>query len=100
MSFIAFLLIALIVFFIGILGILINRKNILLVIMSIELILLAINFMFIITSAYCDDRIGQILAIFVVTVAAAESSIGLAILAVYFRIRGTIDIEIINLLRG
>ena len=68
--------------------------------MSIELILLAINFMFIITSAYSDDRIGQILAIFVVTVAAAESSIGLAILAVYFRIRGTIDIEIINLLRG
>jgi len=100
MNFIGFISIAFIIFFIGIIGILINRKNILLIIMSVELILLSVNLMFCTTSAYCDDRIGQILAIFVVTVAAAESSIGLAILAVYFRIRGTVDIELIKLLRG
>ena len=68
--------------------------------MSVELILLSVNLMFCTTSAYCDDRIGQILAVFVVTVAAAESSIGLAILIVYYRLRGTIAIELINSLKG
>lgn len=68
--------------------------------MSVELMLLAINFNFLVTSSYLDDRVGQIFAIFVLTVAAAESSIGLAILVVYYRIRGTVAIEFINLLRG
>ena len=68
--------------------------------MCVELILLAINFNFLITSSYIDDIFGQIFAIFVLTVAAAESSIGLAILVLYYRIRGTISIEFINLLKG
>ena len=68
--------------------------------MSIELMLLAVNFNFIIFSVFLDDIIGQIFALFVLTVAAAESAIGLAILVIYYRIRGTVSIEYINLLKG
>jgi NADH-quinone oxidoreductase subunit K len=68
--------------------------------MSIELMLLSINFNFLVISAYLDDLLGQIFAIFVLTVAAAESSVGLAILVAFHRVRGTLAIEFINLLRG
>jgi NADH-quinone oxidoreductase subunit K len=68
--------------------------------MAVELMLLSINFSFLITSTYLDDRLGQIVAIFILTVAAAESSIGLAILVIYFRSKGTINIEFVNLLKG
>ena len=68
--------------------------------MSIELILLAVNFNFVAFSVFIDDAVGQIFALFVLTVAAAESAIGLAIYVVYFRIRGTVSIEYINLLKG
>jgi len=85
---------------IGILGIFINRKNVLLIIICVELILLAINFSFLISSFYLDDAFGQLFVIFVLTVAAAESSIGLAILVTYYRVRGNITVESVNLLKG
>ena len=94
-----FLLVAISLFFIGLCGML-NRKNIILMLMSIELMLLAVNFNFIIFSFFLDDIVGQIFALFVLTVAAAESAIGLAILVVYYRIRGTVSIEYINLLKN
>nr|YP_010338833.1 NADH dehydrogenase subunit 4L [Madagascaria erythrocladioides]UNJ18783.1 NADH dehydrogenase subunit 4L [Madagascaria erythrocladioides] len=90
----------LMLFFLGILGMLYNRKNILLMLMSIELLLLAINFNWVFFAYYFDDIVGQIFAIMVLTVAAAESAIGLAILVVYYRIRGTIAVELINLIQG
>jgi NADH-quinone oxidoreductase subunit K len=77
-----------------------NRKNIILMLMSIELMLLAVNFNLIVFSTFLDDIVGQIFALFVLTVAAAESAIGLAILVVYYRVRGTVSIEYINLLKG
>ena len=100
MNFLNFFFLSIFLFFIGFLGIFVNRKNVLLIIMCVELILLAINFSFLITASYIDDIFGQIFAIFILTVAAAESSIGLAILVIYYRIRGTISIEFINLLKG
>jgi NADH-quinone oxidoreductase subunit K len=95
-----YLIVALVLFLIGLSGIFLNRKNILLLLMSIELMLLAINFNFIIFSVFLDDILGQLFALLVLTVAAAESAIGLAILVVYYRIRGTIAIEFINLMKG
>ena len=77
-----------------------NKRNVILILMAVELMLLSINFSFLITSTYLDDRLGQIIAIFILTVAAAESSIGLAILVIYFRAKGTINIEFVNLLKG
>ena len=90
----------LILFLIGITGIVLNRKNIIIMLMSIELMLLAVNMNFIIFSVYLDDIMGQLFALLVLTVAAAESAIGLAILVVYYRVRGTISVENIHLLRG
>lgn len=95
-----FLYISNILFFIGFFGIIINRRNILIIIMSIELILLAINFNFIIFSVYQDNMLGQIFALFVLTVAAAESALGLAILVVYYRLRGTIAVDQIHIMKG
>jgi len=95
-----YLIVALVLFLIGLSGIFLNRKNILLLLMSIELMLLAVNFNFIIFSVFLDDILGQLFALLVLTVAAAESAIGLAILVVYYRIRGTIAIEFINLMKG
>jgi NADH-quinone oxidoreductase subunit K len=95
-----FLLISVSLFFIGLSGIMLNKKNIVVMLMSIELVLLSINFNFIIFSVFLDDILGQIFALFILTVAAAESAIGLAILVVYYRIRGTVSIEYINLLKG
>ena len=100
MDFVTFIIVSFCLFFLGLLGIFLNRKNVLLVLMSVELMLLSINFNFLITSSYIDDRFGQIFAVFVLTVAAAESSIGLAILVVYYRLQGTIALEQIKLLKG
>jgi len=95
-----FLSISTILFFIGVFGIVINRRNIIIILMSIELMLVAVNFNFIIFSVFQDNIMGQIFAIFVLTVAAAESAIGLAILVVYYRLRGTIAVDQIRLMKG
>nr|NP_038161.1 NADH dehydrogenase subunit 4L [Synura synuroidea]AAB95105.1 NADH dehydrogenase subunit 4L [Synura synuroidea]AAF36927.1 NADH dehydrogenase subunit 4L [Synura synuroidea] len=79
-------------FLIGILGIFLNRRSILIVLMCIELVLLAVNLNFVIFSVYLDDLSGQVFSFFILTVAAAESSIGLAIIIVYYRIRGSIEV--------
>ena len=100
MNFLTVLFVPLFIFLIGLLGIFINRKNILLVIVCVELVLLSINFIFLISSFYLDDIFGQIFGIFILTVAAAESSIGLAILITYYRVKGTIAIESLHLLKG
>ena len=90
---IKFLTVPTVLFLLGVWGIFINRKNVLIMLMSIELMLLAVNLNLIVFSVYLDDIIGQIFALFVLTIAAAESSIGLAILVVYYRMRGTIAVE-------
>ena len=95
-----YLSVAAILFTLGILGIFINRKNVIIILMSIELILLAVNINLVAFSAFLGDLTGQVFALFVLTVAAAEAAIGLAILVVYFRNRGTIAVEDINLMKG
>ena len=89
-----------ILFTIGVFGIFLNRKNVIVILMSIELMLLAVNINFVAFSAHLHDLTGQIFAFFVLTVAAAEAAIGLAILVVYFRRRGTIAVEDINRMKG
>ena len=89
-----------IIFTIGIVGIFLNRKNIIVILMSIELILLAVNINLVAFSIFLNDITGQIFTLFILTVAAAESAIGLAILVVYYRVRGSVTVENINLLRG
>ena len=89
-----------ILFTLGIFGIFLNRKNVIIILMSIELMLLAVNINFIAFSAHLNDLVGQIFALFVLTVAAAEAAIGLAILVVYFRNRGSIVVEDINMMKG
>ena len=95
-----YLAVAAILFTIGVFGIFVNRKNVIIILMSIELILLAVNVNLVAFSAYLGDLAGQVFAMFVLTVAAGEAAIGLAILVVYFRNRGTIEVEDINLMRG
>jgi NADH-quinone oxidoreductase subunit K len=95
-----YLTVAAILFTLGIFGIFLNRKNVIIILMSIELMLLAVNLNFVAFSAYLGDLAGQVFAMFVLTVAAAEAAIGLAILVVYFRNRGSIEVEDINLMRG
>lgn len=95
-----FLTVAAILFTIGVLGIFLNRKNIIIILMSVELILLAVNLNFVAFSSFMGDLVGQVFALFVLTVAAAEAAIGLAILVVYFRNRGTIAVEDVNLMKG
>jgi NADH-quinone oxidoreductase subunit K len=95
-----YLTVAAFLFTIGVFGIFINRKNVIIILMSIELILLAVNINFVAFSAFLGDLTGQVFALFVLTVAAAEAAIGLAILVVYFRNRGTIAVEDINLMKG
>lgn len=87
-------------FTIGVCGIFLNRKNIITILMSVELILLSVNINFVAFSVYLGDLTGQIFAMFVLTVAAAEAAIGLAILVTYFRNRGSIAVEDINLMKG
>ena len=95
-----YLTVAAILFTIGVLGIFLNRKNIIIILMSVELILLAVNINFVAFSTHLGDLVGQVFALFVLTVAAAEAAIGLAILVVYFRNRGTIAVEDVNLMKG
>jgi NADH-quinone oxidoreductase subunit K len=95
-----YLTVAAILFTLGIFGIFLNRKNVIIILMSLELMLLAINLNLVAFSAYLGDLVGQVFAMFVLTVAAAEAAIGLAILVVYFRNRGSIEVEDINLMRG
>ena len=95
-----FLTVAAILFTLGIFGIFLNRKNVIIIMMSIELMLLAVNINFVAFSAFLNDLVGQVFAMFVLTVAAAEAAIGLAILVVYFRNRGSIAVEDINLMKG
>lgn len=97
---IKFLITSILLFLIGIGGIFLVKKNILIILMSIELMLLSINLSFIIYSILLDDLTGQIFALFILTVAAAESAIGLAILVVYYRIHGIISINYINSIKG
>jgi len=87
-------------FVLGVLGIFINRKNVIIILMSIELLLLAVNINFVAFSAYLHDIHGQIFAMFVLTVAAGEAAIGLAILVIYFRNRGTIAVDGDEMMRG
>lgn len=85
-----------ILFFIGLFGIILNRKNILITIMSIELLLLTINLNFIFFSIYLDDIVGQIFVLFILTIAAAESAIGLAIITVFYKLKNSIELDIIK----
>ena len=95
-----YLVVAAIIFSLGIFGIFMNRKNVIVILMSVELMLLAVNINFVAFSAELGDLVGQIFSLFVLTVAAAEASIGLAILVVFFRNRGTIAVEDINTMKG
>ncbi len=100
MDLVKYLSISMILFLLGVCGIFLNRKNIIIMLMSIELMLLAVNMNFLLFSVYLDDLIGQLFALLVLTVAAAESAIGLALLVIYYRVRGTIAVEFINLIKG
>lgn len=95
-----YLAVSAILFTLGVLGIFVNRKNIIVILMSVELILLAVNINFVAFSSFLNDIVGQVFALLVLTVAAAEAAIGLAILVVYFRNRGTIAVEDINMMKG
>ena len=95
-----YLTVAAILFALGLFGIFLNRKNVIVILMSIELMLLAVTINLVAFSAELNDLVGQIFALFVLTVAAAETAIGLAVLVVYFRNRGTIAVEDVNLMKG
>ena len=95
-----YLVVAALLFALGIFGIFINRKNVIVILMSIELMLLAVNINLVAFSVELGDLVGQVFAMFVLTVAAAEAAIGLAILVVFFRNRGTIAVEDINAMKG
>jgi NADH-quinone oxidoreductase subunit K len=89
-----------ILFVLGVLGIFLNRKNVIIILMAIELILLAVNLNLVAFSAFLHDLTGQVFAMFVLTVAAGEAAIGLAILVMYFRSRGTIAVDSVDRLKG
>ena len=95
-----FLTVGAILFTLGVFGIFLNRKNVIIILMAIELILLAVNINLVAFSAFLGDMVGQVFAMFVLTVAAAEAAIGLAILVIYYRNRGTIAVDDINQMRG
>jgi NADH-quinone oxidoreductase subunit K len=95
-----YLVVAAVLFTLGIFGIFLNRKNVIIILMSIELMLLAVNINLVAFSTTLNDLVGQIFAMFVLTVAAAEAAIGLAILVVYFRNRGSIAVADINMMKG
>jgi NADH-quinone oxidoreductase subunit K len=95
-----YLVVAGILFVLGVLGIFINRKNVIVILMAIELILLSVNINLVAFSAFLGDMVGQVFAMFVLTVAAAEAAIGLAILVIYFRNRGSIAVDDISQMRG
>jgi NADH-quinone oxidoreductase subunit K len=95
-----YLAVGAILFVLGVLGIFLNRKNVIIILMAVELILLAVNINLVAFSAFLGDMVGQVFAMFVLTVAAAEAAVGLAILVIYFRNRGTIAVDDINQMKG
>ena len=95
-----YLVVAAILFALGVVGIIANRKNLIVMLMAVELILLSVNLNFIAFSSYLHDLVGQVFAMFVLTVAAGEAAIGLAILVIYFRGRGTISVDDVNRMKG
>jgi len=95
-----YLIVAAILFTIGIAGIILNRKNIIIILMSVELILLSVNINLVAFSTFLGDLTGQVFSLFILTVAAAEAAIGLAILVTYFRNRGSIAVEDVNVMKG
>ena len=95
-----YIVVSSILFVLGVLGIFLNRKNVIVILMAIELILLSVNIKFVAFSAFLNDLVGQVFAMFVLTVAAAEAAIGLAILVIYFRGRGSIAVDDVNRMRG
>ena len=95
-----YLSVAAVLFTLGIFGIFLNRKNVIIILMSVELMLLAVNINLVAFSAELNDLVGQVFAMFVLTVAAAEAAVGLAILVVFFRNRGTIAVEDISVMKG
>lgn len=95
-----YLVVAAILFTLGVFGIFLNRKNVIVIMMSIELMLLAVNLNMVAFSSFLNDLVGQVFAMFILTVAAAEAAIGLAIVVIFFRNRGTIAVEEISQLKG
>jgi NADH-quinone oxidoreductase subunit K len=95
-----YLTVSAILFMLGVFGIFLNRKNVIVILMSVELILLAVNINMVAFSAFLNDITGQVFALFILTVAAAEAAIGLAILVVFYRNRGTIAVEDVNMMKG
>jgi NADH-quinone oxidoreductase subunit K len=95
-----YLVVSAILFVLGVLGIFINRKNVIIILMAIELILLSVNINLVAFSSFLGDMVGQIFSMFVLAVAAAEAAIGLAILVIYFRARGTIAVDDVNRMKG
>jgi len=95
-----YLTVASVLFTLGILGIFLNRKNVIVILMSVELMLLAVNINLVAFSVNLNDLVGQVFTMFILTVAAAEAAIGLAILVIYFRNRGSIAVEDINIMKG
>ena len=95
-----YLVVAAVLFTTGVFGIFLNRRNVIVILMSIELMLLAVNINLVAFSAELGDLVGQVFAMFILTVAAAEAAIGLAILVVYFRNRGSIEVEDVSMMKG
>ena len=95
-----YLLLSAVLLILGVFGVFLTRRHLILILISIELILLSVNLNFVVFSVYLDDIVGQVFSLFVLMVAAAESSIGLAILVVYYRLFGTISVDFINLLKS
>ena len=95
-----YLTVAAILFTLGLFGVFLNRKNVIIILMSIELMLLAVNINLVAFSAHLQDLVGQVFAMFVLTVAAAEAAIGLAILVTYYRNRGSIDVDDVTMMKG
>lgn len=95
-----YIVVSAMLFVLGVLGIFLNRKNIIVILMAIEVILLSVNIQLVAFSAFLGDLVGQVFAMFVLTVAAAEAAIGLAILVIYFRGRGTIAVDDVDRLKG
>ena len=95
-----YLTLSAIIFSIGVIGIFLNRKNIIIILMSIELILLSVNINLVSFSIYLQDLVGQVFTMFILTVAAAEAAVGLAIIVIYYKNRGSINVDEINSLKG
>ena len=100
MLLINYLELALFLYVLGLIGIFTTRKNIIIILLSIELMLISINFSLVVFSIYFDDLVGQVFSLFILTVAAAESSLGLAILVIYYRLRGSIFMDYIQTIKS